>query len=143
MIVTHHVYSNNSCFLNHAVHLRAAFCDVWCNRVVRRRGFMRPLHVWHNRRERGAATKLERKQPNFPRAPFTSVFMPLLAHYLSMFIPLLTENTKMFIYQSVAHRLNSDLTRYKRRLPPFFVVSSQRSKSPVATIISFNVLYPY
>ena len=28
---------------NDAVHLRAAFCDVWCNRIVRRRGLLRPL----------------------------------------------------------------------------------------------------
>ena len=38
---------------NHAVHLRAAFCDVWCNRVVRRRGFMRPLHAALHRASRG------------------------------------------------------------------------------------------
>ena len=31
---------------NHAVHLRAAFCAVWCNRVVRRRGWLHPLHKW-------------------------------------------------------------------------------------------------
>ena len=30
---------------NRAVHLRAAFCAVWRNRVVRRRGLLRPLQA--------------------------------------------------------------------------------------------------
>ena len=48
---------------NHAVHLRAVFCDVWCNRVVRRRGFMRPLHAAFQARGRAGAPFLDIRHP--------------------------------------------------------------------------------
>ena len=53
---------------NHAVHLRAAFCDVRCNRVVRRRGCLRPLHAQLQGRKRAGATTRRVQQPIFPPA---------------------------------------------------------------------------
>ena len=56
---------------NDAVHLRAAFCDVGCNRVVRRRGCMRPLHAAFQPREKGAATYTRYNATQFSSAPFS------------------------------------------------------------------------
>ena len=53
---------------NDAVHLRAAVCEVGCNRVVRRRGLMRPLHAPLQGRKRAGATTPEVWQPIFPPA---------------------------------------------------------------------------
>ena len=55
---------------NDAVHLRAAVCDVGCNRVVRRRGLMRPLHALLHRAERAGDNQARNTATNLPRPPF-------------------------------------------------------------------------
>ena len=55
---------------NHAVHLRAAVCAVWCNRVVRRRGCMRPLHALLHRAERAGGNQTRKNTTGFSRPPF-------------------------------------------------------------------------
>ena len=55
---------------NHAVHLRAAVCEVWCNRVVRRRGFMRPLHTPGSGAAKGGGHETLGNSNQFSPPPF-------------------------------------------------------------------------
>ena len=57
---------------NHAVHLQAAFCAVGCNRVVRRRGLMRPLHALLHRAHRAGGHQARKTVTNFSARPLRS-----------------------------------------------------------------------
>ena len=54
---------------NDAVHLRAAVCEVGCNRVVRRRGLMRPLHDRASGASRGRGHMHLTQRLDFSPAP--------------------------------------------------------------------------
>ena len=104
---------------NHAVHLRAAVCEVWCNRVVRRRGFMRPLHRPRFSRERRARPlKLEETPPNFLPRPSRSRLQTHCSAYYLLFTNFL--DLKKFILTRRIFSTNS----YTHRLPRFLLIKT-------------------
>ena len=77
---------------NHAVHLRAAFCDVRCNRVVKRRSLMRPLNALLHRAQRAGGDQARHTATNLPRPPFALRCKQIVSHILLLKMSIATSS---------------------------------------------------